>query len=108
MKILHLTLKKKWFEMIASGEKKEEYRELKDYWGKRFTYEMFYKRFFNEYDAVKFRHGYQKDAPTIILECKGVSIKKIGNADWGFEKECFVIKLGKVIKEEIPTKNSRD
>src|SRR6478609_2178429 len=35
MKILHLTLKKKWFDMIASGEKKEEYRELKPYWAKR-------------------------------------------------------------------------
>lgn len=31
-KILHLTLKKKWFDMIASGEKKEEYREIKPYW----------------------------------------------------------------------------
>lgn len=36
MKILHLTLKKKWFDMIASGEKKEEYREIKPYWEKRF------------------------------------------------------------------------
>jgi hypothetical protein len=26
MRILHLTLKKKWFDMIASGEKREEYR----------------------------------------------------------------------------------
>lgn len=32
MKTLHLTLKKKWFDMIASGEKKEEYREIKPYW----------------------------------------------------------------------------
>lgn len=32
MKILHLALKKKWFDMIASGEKKEEYREIKPYW----------------------------------------------------------------------------
>lgn len=35
MKILHLTLKKKWFDMILSGEKKEEYREFKAYWIKR-------------------------------------------------------------------------
>jgi len=35
MKTLHLTLKKKWFDMIASGEKKEEYREIKDYWCRR-------------------------------------------------------------------------
>ena len=28
MKTLHLNLKKQWFDMILSGEKKEEYREL--------------------------------------------------------------------------------
>jgi len=37
MEILHLNLKKKWFDMIASGEKKEEYREMKKYWIKRMT-----------------------------------------------------------------------
>lgn len=36
-KTLHLTLKKKWFDMIASGEKKEEYREIKPYWSQRLT-----------------------------------------------------------------------
>lgn len=35
MATLHLNLKKKWFDMIASGEKKEEYREFKPYWIKR-------------------------------------------------------------------------
>lgn len=29
--IVPLTLKKKWFDMIASGEKLEEYREIKPY-----------------------------------------------------------------------------
>lgn len=33
--VLHLTLKKYWFDMIKSGVKKEEYREIKDYWVKR-------------------------------------------------------------------------
>ena len=28
-RILRLVVKKKWFDMIASGDKKEEYRELK-------------------------------------------------------------------------------
>ncbi len=28
---LHLTLKKNWFDLILSGEKKEEYREIKHY-----------------------------------------------------------------------------
>lgn len=31
-KVLHITLKKQWFDMIASGEKKEEYREIESYW----------------------------------------------------------------------------
>ncbi len=33
--LLHLVLKKKWYEMIESGEKKEEYREEKPYWDVR-------------------------------------------------------------------------
>lgn len=35
LKILDLPLKAKWYNMIESGEKKEEYRELKPYWQKR-------------------------------------------------------------------------
>ncbi len=35
MKILHLPLKKEWYEMIERGEKLEEYREVCDYWIKR-------------------------------------------------------------------------
>lgn len=35
MKILDLVLKGKWYDMIASGEKREEYREIKPYWEKR-------------------------------------------------------------------------
>ena len=36
MKTLTLSLKKKWFDMIKSGEKKEEYRECSEYWISRF------------------------------------------------------------------------
>lgn len=34
-KILHLTLKKKWFDLIAQEKKTIEFRELKPYWEKR-------------------------------------------------------------------------
>jgi hypothetical protein len=34
---LKLVLKKKWFDLILSCEKKEEYREIKPYWVKRLT-----------------------------------------------------------------------
>jgi hypothetical protein len=36
MKILKLTLKKKWFDLIKSGAKLEEYREIKAHWLSRF------------------------------------------------------------------------
>ena len=36
MRILHLVLKNQWYQMIESGIKKEEYREIKPYWQSRF------------------------------------------------------------------------
>ena len=33
--MLILPIKKKWYDMILSGEKKEEYREIKPYYTKR-------------------------------------------------------------------------
>lgn len=35
--MLTLPIKKKWFDMILSGEKKEEYREIKEYYDVRFV-----------------------------------------------------------------------
>ena len=35
MKVLHLRLKGKWYRMIESGVKTEEYRKIKPYWIKR-------------------------------------------------------------------------
>lgn len=34
-KVLTLTVSKQWFDMIAAGEKKEEYREIKGFWMSR-------------------------------------------------------------------------
>lgn len=38
MEKLKLVLKKKWYDMIASGEKTEEYREITPYWCNRLLY----------------------------------------------------------------------
>ena len=35
--MLVLPIKKKWFDMILSGEKKEEYRDVSPYWKQRFS-----------------------------------------------------------------------
>lgn len=104
-KSLNLTLKKKWFDMILSGEKSEEYREIKDYWKTRLTNQK--KGWarpesqwtFNEFDSIIFKNGYAKDAPTFEIECLGI---KIGDAvpEWSdnWQGKVFIIKLGKIIK----------
>lgn len=49
-KILTLTVSKQWFDMIASGEKAEEYREIKDYWIVR-LYDVFAKKSYEVFDG---------------------------------------------------------
>lgn len=97
MKTLHLTLKKKWFDMIASGEKKEEYREIKPYWIKRlFADEWIISSHY--FKRIVFRNGYAKDAPTITVECKGI-FKGSAKPEWSdnWQGEVFIIKLGKIL-----------
>lgn len=100
MKVLHLTLKKKWFDLVASGEKREEYRGITQYWWTRLIDhydpadgEMITKSF----DVVEFRHAYRKNAPTIICEFEEIRIAKSGNTAWGWTEKCFGIKLGKIL-----------
>ena len=89
MRILHLTVTKNWFDMIASGEKPEEYRGIKPYWEARLLNERF--------DAVKFRNGYSEDSPVVTMELLYIE-RGIGRVEWGApkNKEVFILKLGKV------------
>lgn len=91
---LYLTLQKKWFDLILNGQKKEEFREIKPYWTKRL--------FKHPFKQVQFRNGYQKDAPTFVIECKGIDYYSSSN-DLGLDS-VIRIKLGKIIsKKNIPS-----
>ena len=94
-KILHLTLKKKWFDMILSGEKKEEYREIKDYWIKRIQVDKT-KCYF---DFIKFRNGYSKNAFEFLIELKKIRVGKPLKewSDDSFDKKVFILELGEII-----------
>jgi hypothetical protein len=89
-RILHLTLKKKWYDMIASGEKKEEYREIKPYWNKRLLNKT--------YDVIIFKNGYSSDAPSMKVEFLGLK-KGLGIEKWGANlgELTYILTLGKVI-----------
>lgn len=114
MRILHLNLKRKWWDLIASGEKLEEYRDIKPYWVSRlvktFTSSSVCKNFSffwkggvyemdepEHYDVIEFRNGYSKNPPTIIIECVGIT-NGYTKLKWADEyKPVFIIKLGKII-----------
>lgn len=119
MKTLNLTLKKKWFDMIASGEKKEEYRCTKPYWWTRLVQcgeiygpdpldenglqilpvEQWTMILSKNFDVVAFRNGYGKNAPVITLQFKGIEIGK-AKPEWSdnWQGDVFIIKLGEIIK----------
>lgn len=102
MKILDLPLKALWYEMIESGIKKEEYREVKSYWSKRllgFNQPLFSHRYglvnCNQkgYSHVRFRYGYTKR--TVLFKIDEIIIGR-GNPVWGAptDKDVYIIKIG--------------
>ena len=95
--MLTLPIKKKWFDMILSGEKKEEYREKTEYWERRLS--NLFDGLYGERRYVLFRNGYGNDKPTI--KCFVEIAKGIGKPEWGAEpiKEYYVLKILSV--EEI-------
>ena len=106
--MLTLPIKKKWFDMILSGEKKEEYREIKPYYASRFFSNFIASGIGLEYILkndievnmfLKLRNGYRKDRPCIMCYCH--IIKGFGKEKWGAEpgKLYYVLKILSV--EEI-------
>lgn len=93
---LHLTLKKKWFDMIASGVKREEYREMKPYWNKRL---MCAKK---PYDKILFRNGYGRNAPRLLIEFTRME-SGLGIVEWGAPEaqEVFILKLGAILAANV-------
>lgn len=113
MKNLDLPLKRKWYEMIESGKKTEEYRDIKPYWSKRLAdcgHDLRYCRTAKmcgrcsrlvysgwdkiqpAYTHVNFRYGYTKR--TMLREIESISIG-YGKPEWGAptDRQVFIIKF---------------
>ncbi len=76
--VLYLVLHREFFDAIASGTKKTEYRADTPYWRTRLENRT--------YSEIVFRNGYAKDAPVICVEWLGVRRR---NGE-------FAIRLGEV------------
>ena len=108
--MLTLPIKKKWFNMILSGEKKEEYREIKPYWEKRFV-KIFGEIAFvprphfvapvleSPIKEVMFQNGYSKNSPRFVAKC--TLSAGTGKEEWGAEKDkqYFILKIHDIKKE---------
>lgn len=66
--VLPLVLKRRWYDMIESGEKKIEWRRA-DYWLDRVSAWFQISQRGNLVPVVEFRHGYAADAPRMAFVC---------------------------------------
>ena len=89
-KMLVLPIKKKWFDMIKSGEK---YREIKPYYDSRFSRYNIRADYYKPIGTVLFRNGYLKNSPT--LKCEVECAVDVGKQEWGAEsgKLYYVLKI---------------
>ncbi len=127
---LCLPLKAQWYEMIESGEKKEEYREITPYWIQRLMVLSDGKKIpraiaeklaqcsptrlklaiiqgrirFKHYDQIRFSYGYTRRQ--MYYPRLGICIGK-GSPEWGApDHEVFIQPIGKRITviQKLPTK----
>lgn len=99
--VLTLVLKGKWYDMIASGAKWEEYRLFKLYWHTRIAN----WRSKNMACVVEFRRGYAKNAPRMSFLVVSVD-RRIScsghpkHPEWGEPKfvPYYAIELGKRVE----------
>lgn len=75
MKVLTLNIKKIYFDEIMSGEKKIEYRELKQTTLNKYTYldESDGKRYLRRYDALRLFVGYHKDRESALVQVTDIT-----------------------------------
>lgn len=87
-KVLKLTLKKKWFDLMKDGFKKIEFRDPSDWIFSRLLDENGDKR---KYDLIEFKNGYAKNAPSFYCEFLG----------WDIEEKCseYVFGSEKIISD---------
>ena len=93
--MLTLPIKRKWFDMIVSGEKREEYREKDIYWETRLEHAFGVPVFRAIADErcvqIRIRNGYRSDCPS-ILAAVTLHIGP-GRSEWGAVPGQFYFRL---------------
>lgn len=104
--VFPLVLKKRWFDMIALGQKKEEYRDCTDYWETRIVNWQKAAEAAGVPRVIEFRLGYATRARRTAFLAGAVEIRdgyRFMHPDWGEPCERhYVLALGErvTLKEE--------
>ena len=91
--MLVLPIKKKWFDMIANGEKTEEYRNITPYYTSRFHNR---EKDEENTESCILRNGYSKNSPKIGIDFWLQSGQ--GKEEWGAEKgkNYYILKIRRI------------
>ena len=96
--MLILPIRRKWFDMILSGEKREEYRLVKRHWQTRFYHELALAGYNGRKPEVEFRCGYSARAHRASYEVESIR-ERSGDPvhpEWGEPSDWhYVLCLGR-------------
>ena len=95
--MLILPIKRKWFDMIVEGVKKEEYRLCKPYWAVRIANERTMAGLCGVKPEVELVAGYSRSASRAVFEIDSV-IQRLGvrHPEWGETDDLhYVLRLGR-------------
>lgn len=97
--ILNLTIAKRWFDMIASGEKREEYRTASNRQVANAYRRAIVNGGLDGAPLMVLRAGYRMDSPALAVEVVGMDIRgahEVRHPEWGERRgdARFVIALG--------------
>ena len=91
--MINLPIKKIWFDMIASGDKKEEYRNITP------RHTALFNNAINENNEFicMLRNGYSKNSPVLVVKVR-LSIG-CGLPEWGAEpnKQYYILSVLEII-----------
>lgn len=68
MKILTLQIKREFLDQILSGEKKQEFREIRPKNAKKYVDQSEEDLTAVKYDAIQFYNGYAKNRPEVLVK----------------------------------------
>ncbi len=81
--ILNLTIERRWFDMIASGEKREEYRSVDNKQVER-ACRLVSNGWPREDAAMVLRNGYRMDSHAVVVRVVGLGIRRDAvHPEWG-------------------------